>query len=184
MIFKSLFSGVVSIGFSGSREPSLEAVSALQLLLQSISPGIQIYVCCARGIDAVVRANFHGSPHLQVFSVSEFASLDPRAALAARSARCVESVDPGSRGLLVAVPSGACPPDVRPSRSFSGKGSGTWGSVALAAGLGRRCLVWLPESVSPPSWFGFEWSVVARVPSGSWWLLSELPKPAVQLSLF
>lgn len=179
MLFHSLFSGVLSISFSGSRCPTQAAVSALQFILQAVPPGVQVCVGCASGIDSIVRASFHGSPHLQVFSVSEFPSLPPRAALAARSARCVEAGQ-----FLVAVPSGACPSGVRPSRSFSGQGSGTWGSVALAAGLGRQCLVWLPPVVSPPAWSGFKWSCVESAPGGQWWLVKPVPASSVQLSLF
>jgi len=56
-------------------------------------------------------------------------------------------------GLLVAFPLGACPSGVAVSSSFRGCGSGTWGSVALALGLGGSVLVVSPSGVGA-SWFG------------------------------
>jgi hypothetical protein len=52
-------------------------------------------------------------------------------------------------GLLVAFPLGACPSGVAVSSSFRGCGSGSWGSVALALGLGCSVLVVLPAAVCP-----------------------------------
>ncbi len=123
-----------------------------------------------------------------------------RAAFARRSSRCVRSVAAGSRGVLVALPSAPVPPAVvAPSRSFRGGSSGTWGSVALALGRGRRVLLWLPSGSRPPAWSGVSWSSASalgsgghalsglptsvRCPSGWWWLGVPVPAPS-QLSLF
>ncbi|OCQ92273.1 hypothetical protein BCD64_00045 [Nostoc sp. MBR 210] len=173
--------GVRSVGFSGSRSPSAASVAALARLLPLVPrSGCRLSVGCAAGVDAVVRESFAGSQSLLVFQVARFVSGVGfgRAAFAVRSARCVRSVARGRRGLLVVVPSGACPSGVRPGRSFRGCGSGSWGSAALAAGLGRRVLVWLAAGVVPPVWSGFEWVGVG----GGWWLLSR--SSVVQLSLF
>lgn len=110
------------------------------------------------------------------------------------------SVAAGSRGLLVALPSAPVPPaGVRPSRSFFGGGSGSWGSAAFALGRGRRVLLWLPSEAEdkpsgsrPPVWSGVSWSSVGALGSaGCWWLgvlkdtPSDIPVPApAQLSLF
>ena len=145
-----LLSGMRSVGFSGSRSPSPLAVSALSALLPSIpSVGCRVSVGCAAGVDSVVREFFAGSPSLLVFSAKSprFARCGALGALARRSAACVHSVAPGGRGLLVVLPSGQCPSAVRPSRSFRGHGSGSWGSAALAAGLARRVVVWLAPGV-------------------------------------
>jgi hypothetical protein len=180
----SLFSGVSSVGFSGSRSPSGAAVAALAPLLSFVpGAGCRVSVGCAAGVDAIAREFFISSPSLLVFRASapRFARAGAVGALALRSAACVRSVAAGSRGLLVVLPSGACPSGVRPSRSFRGCGSGSWGSAALAAGLGRRVVVWLDSGVVPPVWAGFQWSSCG----GGWWLVSRsAPVAPVQLSLF
>lgn len=178
----SLLRGVSSVGFSGSRSPSSAALVALSAVLGSVpSSGCRVSVGCAAGVDAAVRGFFTGSPSLLVFRASSprFARAGAVGALALRSAACVRSVAPGARGLLVVLPSGACPSAVRPGRSFRGHGSGSWGSAALAAGLGRRVVVWLSAGLVPPAWAGFQWSCCG----GGWWLLSPGATP-VQLSLF
>ncbi|MEA5595678.1 hypothetical protein [Rivularia sp. UHCC 0363] len=101
------------------------------------------------------------------------------ASLARRSAACVRSVAPGPSGLLVVCPSGRCPSGVRPSRSFRGSGSGSWGSAALAVGLGRRVLLFSPVGV--PSWPGGSWVPVSSSPGWFSWVPSV---SSVQLSLF
>lgn len=188
----SVFSGLVSVGFSGSRSPSPAAAAALSALLRSVPSGVRVSVGCARGVDAAVRSWFGVSPSLLVFSVASGRFGSGRSAFARRSSRCVLSVAAGSRGLLVALPSSpVCPAGVRPSRSFFGGGlgrsSGSWGSAAFALGRGRRVLLWLPSGCLPPSWSGVSWSSVGAFGSaGCWWL--GVPVPAVpapvQLSLF
>ena len=186
----SPFAGVSSVGFSGSRSASPVASAALSALLPLVPAGVRLSVGCARGVDLAVRSFFAGSSSLLVFSVASGRFGAGRSAFARRSSRCVSSVAAGSRGLLVVVPSGACPAGVRPSRSFSGRGSGSWGSAAFALGRGRRVLVWLPAGCFPPSWSGVSWSVsvVCWASSvggggGCWWL--GLPAPrVVALSLF
>ena len=75
-------------------------------------------------------------------------------------------------------------PSVAPSRSFSGRGSGSWGSAAFALGRGRRVLLWLPGGVRPPAWSSVSWSSAGALGSaGCWWLGVAVPVPA-QLSLF
>jgi len=46
-------------------------------------------------------------------------------------------------------------PSASPSRCFSGGGSGSWASAALAVGLGVPVLLWLPVGVQPPAAWGF-----------------------------
>ena len=182
-VLSGLLRGVRSVGFSGSRSPSPAALAALASVLPAVPrSGCRVSVGCARGVDAAVRGAFSGSRSLLVFSAiaPRFAGAGAVGALALRSAACVRSVAPGTRGLLLVLPSGACPAGVRPSRSFSGCGSGSWGSAALAVGLGRRVVVWLAAGVRPPVWSGFSWSSVG----GGWWLCSPVPSASVQLSLF
>jgi hypothetical protein len=181
----SVFAGVVSVGFSGSRSPSGAAAAALSALLPLVPVGVRVSVGCARGVDGAVSSFFVGSSSLLVFSVASGRFGSGRSAFARRSSRCVLSVAAGSRGLLVALPSApVCPAGVRPSRSFFGAGSGSWGSVAFALGRGRRVLLWLPSGCLPPSWSGVSWSPAGGLGSvGCWWLGTAVPVPA-QLSLF
>jgi hypothetical protein len=181
----SVFSGVVAVGFSGSRSPSPAASAALSALLSLVPSGVRVSVGCAAGVDLLCRSFFAGFPSLLVFSVASGRFGSGRSAFARRSSRCVLSVAAGSRGLLVALPSAAvCPAGVRPSRSFFGAGSGSWGSVAFALGRGRRVLLWLPAGSRPPAWSGVSWSSVGALGSvGCWWLGAAVPVPA-QLSLF
>lgn len=136
--------GFGRVGFSGSRySGSSAAFSCTQFL--AVYSGLvgchPVAVGCARGVDQAVRGHF---PSAVVFQVQP--PLCP-AAFAQRSARLVCWV--GASGLLVAFPAGAAPPALRPSACFRGFGSGTWGSVALALGLGCSVLVVLAASVCP-----------------------------------
>ena len=181
----SVFAGVVSVGFSGSRSPSVAASAALSALLPLVPAGVRVSVGCARGVDLLCRSFLAGSSSLLVFSVASGRFGSGRSAFARRSSRCVLSVAAGSRGLLVALPSAPVPPaGVAPSRSFFGGGSGSWGSVAFALGRGRRVLLWLPSGSRPPVWSSVSWSAAGAFGSGGcWWLGLPVPVPA-QLSLF
>ena len=175
------FAGVSSVGFSGSRScPS--AAAAVRSVLPLVPSCCRVSVGCASGVDSVVRLFFSGFPSLLVFSASStrFSGGGFVAALARRSAACVRSVARGSRGLLVVAPSGACPAGVRPGRFFRGCGSGSWGSAALAVGLGRRVLLFSPVGV--PSWSGGRWSAVSG--ASGWWVWVPASPAVVQLSLF
>ena len=190
--------GLVSVGFSGSRSPSVGASAALSALLPSVPAGVRVSVGCARGVDSLCRSFFAGSSSLLVFSVASGLFGSGRSAFARRSSRCVLSVAADSRGLLVALPSAPVPPaGVRPTcgqvlcRSFFGGGlgrsSGSWGSVAFALGRGRRVLLWLPSGSRPPAWSGVSWSSAGALGSvGCWWLGVPVPvaPSGVQLSLF
>lgn len=184
----SVLGSVVAVGFSGSRSPSAAAAAALAAVLPLVPGRVRVSVGCARGVDAAVCSFFAGSSSLLVFSVASGRFGRGRSAFARRSSRCVLSVAAGSAGVLVALPSApVCPADVRPSRSFFGAGSGSWGSVAFALGRGRRVLLWLPSGCLPPVWSGVSWSSVGGLgSSGCWWLgvaVPVVPVPA-QLSLF
>ena len=184
LVSSSVFAGVVSVGFSGSRSLSPAASAALSALLPLVPAGVRVSVGCAAGADALVRSWFGGAASVLLFSVASGRFGSGRSAFARRSCRCVLSVAAGSRGLLVVVPVGGCPAGVVPSRSFSGRGSGSWGSLAFALGRGRRVLLWLPAGSRPPVWAGASWSSAGALGSaGCWWLGVPAPR-VVALSLF
>jgi hypothetical protein len=185
----ALLSGLVSVGFSGSRAPSAGALVALAALFPLVPVGARVSVGCAAGVDSACRSFFGGRSGLLVFSVASGRFGSGRSAFARRSSRCVLSVAAGPSGLLVVLPSsGVCPPGVRPSRSFFGGGSGSWGSAAFALGRGRRVLLFLPIGAVPPGWAGVSWSawvsVGASGSAGVWWLGVPVVAPGVQLGLF
>jgi hypothetical protein len=137
-----------SFGFSGSRS-SRAAATAAQAVFGLLPIDSAVSVGCAAGVDRAVRAAF---PAAQVFRVSEFGGASQgAAAFARRSTALVQAVGIDG-GLLLVFPSTACPAAVQPSRRFAGSGSGSWGSAALAVGLGVAVLVRLPEGVLPPLW--------------------------------
>lgn len=114
------------------------------------APGASASISWPSGVAAALAAGA---------SVSWWSGGDPavplHARLAGRSAALVFAVATSGPGAcLVAFVRDPCPPHLRPTASasaaFSGHGSGSWGSLALAAGLG------LPVVVFPlhPSGYG------------------------------
>ena len=172
-----------SVAFSGSRVRGSSASVSCRAFLPVLGSfsGV-VAVGCASGVDSLVRSAF---PHCSVFRVSSFAAHGrvSRASFALRSSALVHSCA-SSGGLLVAFPLGACPAGVRVSSVFGGCGSGSWGSVALAVGLGSSVLVVSPAGVSS-AWFGAlasSFRCVGSAPCGGLlWLSVTAP---VQLSLF
>ena len=114
-------------------------------------PSASVVVGCASGIDAAARAL---RPNASVVRASSYGS--GPGALAARSTAVVRAVASGGLAALwLAFPASLCPLGLVPSRSssacFSGHGSGTWASLALAVGLGVPALVFLPSGVPVPA---------------------------------
>ncbi len=170
-----MLSEASAVGFSGSRSPASGAAAMVAAAVAAVPPSVSVSVGCARGVDALARGLFGRA---SVFSVASGRWGRGRGAFAGRSVDCVRSVAvPG--GVWVSFPSSPCPPGLAPSssssRCFSGFSAGTWSSLAFALGLGVRCLVWLPRSVSAPVGWGLS-SV-----GGGWWVSSPA---SVQLSLF
>jgi hypothetical protein len=159
------------VGFSGSRS---SVPSAVSLAAAAVAPpfGPPVFLGCAGGVDAAFRALVPGA---SVLRASSFGS--GRGSFAARSVAVVSAVvsAAGSRGLWVSFPSAACPagllPSASSSRCFCGSGSGSWASLAFAAGSGLPCLVF---GFAPPPGWGF-------APVGGGWFFRGAP---VQLSLF
>lgn len=128
------------VGFSGSRSLPSSFLPLVAKVLSSLPEGAEVLVGDAKGLDSLVRSL---CPQARVFSPR----FPRRGGFAARSAELVRESDI----LFVSSP---CPDGVRPSRSFRGCGSGSWGSAALAAGLGKPVQVfWCGEGQAVfPSW--------------------------------
>ena len=166
-----------SVAFSGSRVLGSSASVSCRAFLPVLAGfSGSVAVGCASGVDSLVRSAF---PSASVFSVSSFAvgGRVSRASFALRSSALVSWCASRS-GLLVAFPLGACPSGVAVSASFRGCGSGSWGSVALALGLGCSVLVVAPVGVGS-AWFGSlasSFRCVGSAPcGGSVWLASSVP---------
>jgi len=141
------------VGFTGSRSlapqwagPVAQVVAAVQ------AAGHGVAVGCAGGADLFVR---QACPSARVFSVVSGQWGKSRGAFAARSQSMVRSVvGSGSGAALVGFVSAPCPAGVFPARQFSGKGSGSWGTLAYAAGQGLPVTVFWCASGSAqlPAW--------------------------------
>jgi len=139
-----------SFGFGGSRSGSAACLAACSAFLPRVPAGAPVFVSCASGASALVRAAF---PSASVFRASQFSGLGS-AAFAARAAALVRALAASPSPLFVCFPGCACPASLLPSRSWRGGGSGSWSECSLAFGLGVPVLVFLPPGVSPPSSWG------------------------------
>lgn len=73
--------------------------------------------------------------------------------LAQRSKAMVDGCAKLGNAKLIAYPNKPCPVGVKPGKTFSGKGSGTWGTIAYAKHLGLEIeLHWLEPGLSEPDW--------------------------------
>jgi hypothetical protein len=136
-----------AIAFSGSRNGCPE--TPLKQAIARIRPGAEVSVGCARGVDAQVRELV---PHANVFRASDYPGKTVSVQLASRSAAMVEHIETLNGG-LIAFPMKECPSMVEPCRAWKyAGGSGTWGTIALAVGLGVPTIIWLPPAIAPPRW--------------------------------
>ena len=171
---------VSAVGFSGSRSLSAGWAPLVRRVVCAVSAsGASVLVGCAAGADALVRASCFDA---QVFSArSLFPQLPLRAALAARSVALVQALVPD--GQLVAFTGGPCPAYIFPGRQWESgmPPSGTWSTLALAAGLGLPAfLFWCAAGPAAlPDWPCWSWSPVAAGPfAGSWRLALSRPAAA------
>jgi hypothetical protein len=176
------------VGFSGSRSLSGSFAPLVRRVVAAVvAAGLPVAVGCAAGADRLVRA---AAPGARVFSVSSGVWGAGRGAFAARSValvRAVAAAGPGSS--FVGFVAGACPaglvPSAAPGACFCGLGSGSWASLALAAGLGLPVVVFwcAPGPVALPASWG-AWSLLGSGPSAGGWALVPAAPVAAQLSLF
>lgn len=145
---------VLPVGFCGARSLSPSFAPLVSSVVGSVMAlGAPVVVGCASGADAFVRS---ACPAAQVFTVGP-AAWGP-GAFAARSAALVRSVA-ADRGSLVGFVASPCPVGCAPARSWQGHGSGSWGALALAVGLGCPVVVFWCGAGAPvlPAWAGRHW---------------------------
>lgn len=148
--------------FTGSRSPSSVLVAQACTVAARVSVmGLPVGVGCAHGIDQVVRG--------AIQSAQVFRSAGPAAwQLAERSITLVRACK-SSFGwrVVVGFPSGACPVGLAPSQvsshCFAGYGSGTWATLAFAAGVRLPVVVFAPAGALPAwgSWQQVPWGPLA-----------------------
>jgi len=152
MQLQEIFQSYSTFGFSGSRFSSgVLPPNVLSSAAKSVPKGSRVVIGCQKGVDAFFRQCF---PNAEVFSVASGKWGSGKGAYAARSIACIKAVADDS-GLWISFPASECPPGLIPSNKssqcFSGKGSGSWASLAFACGLGVSCLVYSPFGI-PDSW--------------------------------
>ena len=107
----------------------------------------------ARGLDALAAA-IANSRQKNVNLYYKSGNLPPRARGAERSTRMVRALA-RTGGVLHAWPNKPAPALLKPARSWpkNAEGSGTWGTIALAAGLGLRVQLHPLEDLGQlPNW--------------------------------
>jgi hypothetical protein len=162
------------VGFSGSRHlPPASSLVVRRVVAGVVASGLGVAVGCAAGADAFVRS--------ACLSASVFYARSRSAAhLARRSVALVRAVAASGPGAaMVGFPVRPCPvglsPSAQPGQCFCGLGSGTWASLALAAGLGLPVVVFCPAGALPASWGS--WSpVVSGAFAGGWLLCPAQPR--------
>lgn len=171
----SLVASASLLGVSGSRAPASGCRRAVQWALAQRAAGARVVTGCASGVDALGRS----VSSAVVLRASAFGS--GPGACAARSVAVVRHVAGGAGALWLSAPGRACPvglaPASSPSACFTGLGSGSWASLALAVGLGTRALVWLPSGVAAPS--GWPLALICQGRAGAWWASSVAPQGAL-----
>lgn len=137
---------MTAVAFSGSRSLAGNRYNLCYKLARAVSAaGYSVITGCARGADAAVRS---AVPTATIFRASDFGS--GKSSFARRSIEMIRSLPPES--ILVAFPDKPCPgkilPNASASKCFCGSGSGTWATIAYAAGLGHTIYLY----GDPPCW--------------------------------
>ncbi|NJO85299.1 MAG: hypothetical protein HC818_00040 [Synechococcaceae cyanobacterium RM1_1_27] len=132
------------IGVTGSRTLTPAQLEQVKADLAQLEPD-EWHIGDAAGVDseawdeAVARADWRIR-----YAVNP--ALPGKARFAERSTRLVKALA-AAGGTLHAWPNKPCPPELKPGKSWGkASGSGTWGTVALAVGLGVKVeMHWLCE---------------------------------------
>lgn len=158
-----------SAGFCGSRHLSGKWWREVRRVARAVSAaGISISVGCTRGADAAVR---QACPSATVFSVRSGQWGKDRSAYARRSVALVRSLP--ENAVFAGFVEKPCPCQIWPaSHWISGQPvSGSWSSVALAAGRGLTVFVfWCSDDppALPRNWGGTWVQVGHGLFAGAW----------------
>lgn len=176
MISVLTISNVSTVAFSGSRVLPDNAPIFDACLAAIASGADRFLIGDAKGVDAATADCLRSlGIDPEIFSASDYGK--GRSSFARRSIAVVDQVA-SQGGAWISIAGSACPEGLLPShsssRAFSGKGSGTWASLAYAIGKGCDCYLWCIDA--PPS----EWGMTPHGDGGDWWTL----KGHHQASLF
>ena len=158
--------------FCGSRNLPSKYSNIISKIVQSvIDDGHDIVVGCADGADKMVRT---AAPNATVLYASDYGH--SKSSFARRSQAVVKTATIG----MIGFTDKPCPNGIVPASSWrSGKPtSGTWSSLALAAGFDLTVTVYWcsDDDVDLPNWPSGQWTNIAK--NGWCW------SPTVQHSLF
>jgi hypothetical protein len=137
------------IGVTGARQLTAEQVEQLKYELWELDrAGNKWHIGDAAGVDEVAR-NWVENGELVVHEVTGNAKWN----YAERSTRMVKAVAEAG-GTLHAWADKPAPQGLKPAKNWRGaNGSGTWGTVALAKGLGVNVeMHWLVDGLAEPDW--------------------------------
>ncbi len=158
------------VGFTGSRFISSEVKKQVsQLAISCVLEGHTIAVGCAIGTDHAVRL---AVPDAKIFQANGHKPWQ----LVQRSQGLVQAVvASGGFRAMVGFSTKPCPPGLVPSASpsgcFYGHGSGTWGTLAFAKGMGVPIFIYWggygPLQL-PESWGRWVCSQGQSIFAGSW----------------
>lgn len=162
----------MQIAFTGSRQLSKQEEKFLYLEFNRFVSYHQAswHVGDAPGLDNFVR---RAAPYYQKqLSVYEVHGNEPWQ-FAERSQRMIDAIAGQPLSWLYAFPNKPCPEGCKPCKNPSGKGSGTWLTIAYAHYCGLKVLLFpLTNEVSESRWMP------------DWWFLPQTKEDTAQLSLF
>lgn len=151
----------MAIGITGPRTLCLSERSKvftdMSLIVRAASE--LVYVGDADGVDAIA-VHLAGEVDCRLMLYKKRADLPGRARCAERTTRMVKALA-ATGGTLHGWPNKPAPPNLKPSRGWprGAAGSGTWGAIALATGLGIPVILHPLNEFEAP-----EWLQVAQLP--------------------
>ena len=143
----------MTIGISGPRQLTEQQHKEIRKqLLELAKTETDWLVGDAKGVDALAFGIAVNSQK-KISYYEKNNNLPPRARGAERSTRMVKDLA-SAGGTLHAWPNKQAPEKLRPARSWpkNAQGSGTWGTIALAVGLGLTVVLHPLEEFEPPTW--------------------------------
>ena len=143
----------MNIGITGPRRSSLSESLRVRLEIEAILNDCdQLYVGDAAGVDAIAVQLALQKP-CPLMRFEQKTDLPHRAQGAERTTRMVKALA-AAGGVLHGWPNKPAPPALNPSRSWpqGAQGSGTWGAIALAVGLGLEVVLHPLVEFEQPQW--------------------------------
>ncbi|MGB8701904.1 MAG: hypothetical protein WCD18_21015 [Thermosynechococcaceae cyanobacterium] len=144
------------IGVTGPRRLDLDqhqqVLREMKALILLANPRPELYVGDAKGVDAIARA-FGEYTKMRLWRADVHSNLPLAARTAKRSEQMVRALATAG-GTLHAWPNKPAPLDLRPSRNWPKhvERSGTWGTIAMAVGLGVPVVIHPLAEIAVVDW--------------------------------